>query len=728
MAESIARRTMKLILLAILAAQPAAAQLFGITAQVGSTTSAVAPGGTISVAAPAIGVATPVRITISYRGSTTATITGIDRLGAGDFTSSSVPTPLTVTSGQSFVVTFTYAPTSGVASQAQLAVSYIEPPTTPGGPAPLPSTFTITINGTAPDLVFSNAFSGGNAQAVADGDTIQFPTTSVNTTRTANFTILNRGSAVGTVATVLLRGEAFQLSGLQIPPYNINANSSLAFAITFAPTDRNPQTGTVTINYAGRDYTIRLQGTGTSANYLYTLVRSDGTTAPIAPGQSIPFPDTNIGATAALTVRVANNGNGPGTIAAISVVGAGFSATNTPFLPATLQIGAQTQLTLNFAPPSPGPHAGGLKIGDDTFDLAGTGNGPALIYSYSSGSTTNPVTPPGAVLFAPSKIGDSASLSFTVANTGNATAAINTIFLTGSSAFTLAGLPNLPFNLPPNEAATFSLRFAPAATGVSQGSLQIGGATFAVSGSAVSPDPLPQITLSGPSGPIQALQQPAYQLAIREPYSIDLVGTLNLAFSSTVFASDPAVQFASGGRTATFFIPAGFTRAAFLNNSEQVAIQTGTVAGTINIFPTFATTNGIDLTPSTVPVVALTIAPGAPQITSVSIANQTANSLSLSITGYATSRSVTQMGLTLTPASGQNLTTTSFTVPVESAFQSWYQTAPSQAAGSSFTLTIPFSLSGNATAPAQLTRAIQSIAITLTNAQGTSTPQTVTIP
>jgi len=720
---------MKLIVIAaLLAAQPAAAQVFGITAQVGSTTSAVAPGGTINVAAPAIGVATPVRINIAYRGATTATITGVDRLGAGDFTSSAVPTPLQMTSGQSFVVTFTYTPTSGVASQAQLSVTYIEPPTTPGGPVPLPSTFTITINGTAPDLVFSNAFTGGNAQAVADGDLIQFPTTTVNTTRTATFTILNRGTAPGNVATILLRGEAFQLAGLQIPPYNINANSSLAFSVTFAPLDRSTQTGTVSINYAGRDYTFRLQGTGTSADYLYTLVRPDGTTGVIAPGQTIPFPDTNTRDTSPLTIRIANNGNGPGVINAISVVGSGFTAANTPFLPATLQIGAQTQLTLNFTPTTPGLHTGGLKIGDDTFELSGTGNGPLLIYSYSSGATVNSITSPGAVLFAPSKIGESLSLSFTVANTGNATAAINTIFLTGSNAFALTGLPTLPFNLPPNEAATFSIRFSPGTTGVSQGTLQIGGATFTVSGSAVAPDPLPGIVLSGPTGAVQPLQQPSYQLALREPYSIDLAGTLNLAFSSTVFASDPSVQFASGGRTASFFIPAGFTRAVFLNNSDQIAIQTGTVAGTINIFPTFATSNGIDLTPSTVPVAALVIAPAAPQITSVSIVNQTASSLTLAITGYSTSRSVTQMGLVLTPATGQNLTTSTFTVPVDSAFQAWYQTATSQAAGSSFTLTLPFSLSGNATAPAQLTRAIQSISITLTNAQGTSTPQSVTIP
>ena len=336
----------------------------------------------------------------------------------------------------------------------------------------------------------------------------------------------------------------------------------------------------------------------------------------------MPIPTSDL--RPALSLRITNNGNGPGTITAISIVGPGFQLANTPFLPATLAVGAQTQLTVNFAPSTPGNLTGGLKIGDDTFTLAGVGIGPLLTYTYSSGATTNPVAPGGSVLFSPSKIGDSGTLRFTVTNQGNAIAAINTIFLTGSPAFTLAGLPSLPFNLSPAESAAFSLRFAPSTVGVSQGSLQIGASAFPVSGSAVAPDALPQITLAGPTGQVQPLQQPAYKLSLRTPYSIDLVGNLNLSFSSSVFATDPSVQFASGGKTADFFIPAGSTNAVFLNNSDQIAIQTGTVAGTINIFPTFGTINGIDLTPSTVPFAVLNVAQSAPQITGVSIASQTA--------------------------------------------------------------------------------------------------------
>ena len=715
-------RSAYLGLLTAFAIQWAGAQPFGITAQVGATTLSVAPGGTLNVAAQAIGTATSIRINVSYRGSSTANITGVERTSGGDFTSTNVTLPLSLTPSSGFTVPVTYTPLSGQATQAQILVTYLE------GTATAPSTFVINISGTAPDLVYSYAFAGGNAQAVGDGALVQFPATSVNTTRTANFTILNRGTAPASVSAISLTGAAFQLGGLQIAPFPVNANGSLAFTATFAPTDRTTQTGTLTINFAGRNSTFQLQGTGISANYGYSIVRADGTFSPVLAGQALVFPDTNISSTNSMTVRITNNGNGPGTINSISAVGTGFQVTATPFLPVTLAVGAQADITLSFAPTTPGNLNGGLKIGDDTFTLSGQGVGSLLIYSYAIGGTSNTVAASGTVLYPPTKIGESSTLFFTVTNTGNAAAAINTIFLSGSGTFGIGGLPTLPFNLLPTVSKTFTLTFSPTAAGVSQGNLQVGNTAFNLSGAALAPDPIPGIILDGQTGAVEPLKQPVFKLSLRQPYAGDLIGQLNLQFSSTVFATDPSVQFATGGRTVGFFIPAGLKDASFPDNSLQVAIQTGTVAGTITIFPTIGTSNGIDLTPTSVPVAVLTIASAAPKITGISIANQTANGLTLAITGYATSRSVTQIGLQLTPVSGQGLAASTLTIPVDTAFQSWYQSTPSQSTGSAFTVSLPLNFAGNSTAPAQLTKALQSIAVTLTNTQGTSPAQTVVIP
>lgn len=713
---------MRFAFLAVLLAALAAAQPFGITAQVGPASVTVAPGGTLTVAAPAIGVATQIRISVSYRGSSTAKITGVDRTGTGDFTSTPVATPLDLTPSSSLNTNITFTPSTGQPVQAVLAVTYIENPDRV--PVPSPSTFVVNINGTAPDLVHTYAFSGGNAQAIADGGTIQFPTTAVDATRSATFTILNRGSAPAAVSSILLSGPAFQLGGLQVPPYTINANGSLSFTVTFAPTDRAPQTGKVAINFAGRDYTFNLQGTGTAAAYAYTVLKPDNSTAAVQAGQNIAFPDTNVGATSPVTIQVVNNGNGPGVVNSISVLGNGYQLSALPFLPVTIPIGGQIAFTLTFAPATPGALPGGLKIGDDTFTLTGTGIGPQLTYSYAIGAATTTINSGNPVQFAPSKVGDTGTLTFTVANTGNAATAINTMFLTGSSAFTLANLPALPLNLGPSGSVSFTVRFVPASVGVSQGTLQIGSAIFPVSGSASAPEPLPGVQFTGPTGNIQPVQQPVFTLSLRQPYSIDLAGKLTLTFNSAVFATDPAVQFASGGRIADFIIPAGTSSALFQNNSPQIAIQTGTVAGTITLAATFATLNGVDLTPSSVPNVNLTVPQLAPQITGLAVSNQTSGGFTVNITGYATSRSVTQIGLQITPAAGLNLTNASLTIPVDSTFQAWYQSAASNAAGSAFTAALPLTFSSTST----LTKAIQSIAVTLTNAQGTSQSQSVTIP
>jgi hypothetical protein len=64
--------------------------------------------------------------------------------------------------------------------------------------------------------------------------------------------------------------------------------------------------------------------------------------------------------------------------------------------------------------------------------------------------------------------------------------------------------------------------------------------------------------------------------------------------------------------------------------------------------------------------------------------------------------------------------TTSFTIPVSPAFATWFDSADGQANGSTFGLTVPFTLSGN-------TSVINSVTVTLTNSIGISTPETGTV-
>ena len=104
----------------------------------------------------------------------------------------------------------------------------------------------------------------------------------------------------------------------------------------------------------------------------------------------------------------------------------------------------------------------------------------------------------------------------------------------------------------------------------------------------------------------------------------------------------------------------------------------------------------------------------APVITSVT-ATSTSTGFTVTVIGFATSRSMTQAVFTFTPASGVNLQTTSVTIPATSLFATWYTSTASAPFGSQFSYTQPFTVSGG-------TSAVASVSVVLTNADGNSAP------
>ena len=120
-----------------------------------------------------------------------------------------------------------------------------------------------------------------------------------------------------------------------------------------------------------------------------------------------------------------------------------------------------------------------------------------------------------------------------------------------------------------------------------------------------------------------------------------LSGVLS-ASSSGSLPADPAVLFATGSLSVPFVIPANATSAVFGSQGTQIGLQTGTVAGTITLTPSFATqAGGVSLTPASPATLQLTIAPAAPTLIAVRLSGQTTNSFTISITGFTTSRTLT---------------------------------------------------------------------------------------
>jgi len=186
--------------------------------------------------------------------------------------------------------------------------------------------------------------------------------------------------------------------------------------------------------------------------------------------------------------------------------------------------------------------------------------------------------------------------------------------------------------------------------------------------------------------------QPVVSIAIDAPYAVAISGQLSLGFTPEIGAGDMTIQFLTGGRTADFTIPAGATEGVFPTGA--MAVQTGTVAGTISISARFSA-GGVDLTPDPAPSFATHVGRGAPVITAIGL-TRNATGFDVTITGYSTALEVTQAVFRFKAAAGNNLDTSQVTIAVDQAFTAWYTDNTSLRYGSQFTFTQPFTVRGDA--------------------------------
>jgi len=229
----------------------------------------------------------------------------------------------------------------------------------------------------------------------------------------------------------------------------------------------------------------------------------------------------------------------------------------------------------------------------------------------------------------------------------------------------------------------------------------------------VTPPVLPAITISGlPSTADPSLPQYTVTIGMASAYPVNLTGTAILSSAPTDNGpSDGTIQFSTGGKSASFTIPAGST-------STTLALQTGTVAGAITLTLSQLSAGGTDVTPTPGPSAKTQIAVTAPVIKLATVSrNASTNTLTIQITGYATSREMTQAVFTFSASPGQSLQTSQFTIQLGTLFQTFYQNSQNASTGSQFVFSQPFTIQGdiNSVIPQN---------VTLTNRVG-STPSAI---
>jgi hypothetical protein len=235
----------------------------------------------------------------------------------------------------------------------------------------------------------------------------------------------------------------------------------------------------------------------------------------------------------------------------------------------------------------------------------------------------------------------------------------------------------------------------------------VGTKTFTIT--IVTPPGLPAISISGLPATANPLAQYTVTVSLASVYPVNLTGTAILSSSpSDSGPSDGSIQFSGGGKSASFTINAGQT-------STTLAIQTGSVAGTVTLTLSQLLAGGTDVTPTPAPSTKAQMAAAAPVITAATV-SRSGSTLTIQITGYATSRDMMQGVFTFTAAAGQSLQTgaSSITVPLSSLFSAYFQNSQDASFGSQFVFAQPFTIQGdiNSVIPQN---------VTLTNRIGSST-------
>jgi hypothetical protein len=230
--------------------------------------------------------------------------------------------------------------------------------------------------------------------------------------------------------------------------------------------------------------------------------------------------------------------------------------------------------------------------------------------------------------------------------------------------------------------------------------------------------PLPAFTLTGLAGTPVPTNPTTVGLTLSAAAPAAMTGTLTLSFRPSAAAvgdtyRDPAMQFAAGGTTLDFTVPAGAVSAAL---SQGGAIQQGTVAGDITVALSRLEMNGASVLPQAPPSRTVRVAALAPVITadSVRLTDVTDTGFAVVLTGYSTPRDLTAAVLTFSAASGAQLAGgTTVSVPIGPAARTWFDSDTGRSNGSRFALRITFGLTGDS-------RALGGVTVTLSNSVGDS--------
>ena len=598
-------------------------------------------------------------------------------------------------------------------NQAQIT---FRPDAVGGASGTLTFTITRTDRGFTPCVVtraVSVRGAGVSLGLTLNPTSVDFGAVSVGTTSPNKNVSLNSTSTVAFTGTVTSSNPAFLVSPAS---FSLSAGGAQAFTLNFRPPATGAASGTLTFSLTSSSLSALV--VQTSLTLPVTGTGQAPVTLTVTP-TALDFGDVTVGLAASRTVTVTNTGQAPGAVTATP------STPTVTVSPSSFNLngGASQQVVIGFLPATSGSLQARVDFagGDTTVSLGLSGRGviPTFSYTFVAGQNNTPVSPGGSIGLPTTPVGSSNAVDFQIRNSGTVTGTVGRIVASGG-AFSLPAPPTLPATLAPGETLTVRVSFQPATPGPATGSLTVdNNQVFTLSGVGL----VRRVTFTGASSvPPRTQQTIGFQLADRP--TTPLTGTLTLEFvPNALGGDDQMIAFPNGLRRIDVTVPANSDLSTFTGGVNQIGFQTGTVAGIITFRLTLQA-GGVDVTPSPAPVQIFTVARAGPVIVGTpTIANRTATAFQVVVVGFATSREVNTATFRFNASGTGSLQTPALTVNVNTAYTDFYNTIaadpnPTRATnanlyGGQFTLTVPFTVTGDLAA-------IRSVTVTLSNGDGTS--------
>ncbi|MCX6587950.1 MAG: choice-of-anchor D domain-containing protein [Acidobacteria bacterium] len=366
----------------------------------------------------------------------------------------------------------------------------------------------------------------------------------------------------------------------------------------------------------------------------------------------------------------------------LAVAGVGFAVRN---------IQPSGDFTVRFLPEAEGSFSANLSAGASSVILRGSGLAAASV--VHQGQT---LFQGGIIDLGSAEVGSPAATTVLLQNRTSRPLTIPSL----STDFAFANPVPLPFLLDPGAELALRLTATPSTPGLRTGTLSVAGRSFQLRVTGTLPR-LSEARILTDAATVTSGQQVRLRIEFAEPAASPAAGTLELEFSG----DDPAVRLTTG-RLANFSVPAG-ARLARFDDSDEIVLQTGTLAGTIRLL---VKTPGRQVQREFVTLF-------QPVAVDEARATREGSTLVVALSGFDNSRGAASLSFQFADKAGNPLGS-AFTVTPENEWRNYYQTST---LGGLFRIRAVFPVAGDASL-------VSSVTVAMANAVGRTEVGKLSVP